>query len=57
MIKVLCIEFSSWMVEGVNGTEVLGEFTHQDEAVSAIWMHLIQKRQHHAYILFKRHPF
>ena len=56
MIKVLSIEFSYWMVEGAPAAEVLGEFAHQDEAVSAIWMHLVQKRQHHAYLLFKRQP-
>lgn len=56
MIKVLSIEFSSWMVEDAAEAKVLGEFAHQDEAVSAIWMHLVQKRQHHAYLLFKRQP-
>ncbi len=56
MIKVLCIEFSAWMVEGAEEPQILGEFAHQDEAVSAIWMHLVQKRQHHAYVLFKRQP-
>jgi len=56
VIKVLSIEFSTWMVEGAPGAKVLGEFAHQDEAVSAIWMHLVQKRQHHAYLLFKRQP-
>ncbi len=56
MIRVLCIEFSAWMVEGAQGTQLLGEFTHQEEAVSAIWMHLVQTRQHHAYLLFQRQP-
>ncbi len=56
MIKVLAIEFSNWMVEGANNEEELGEFTHQDEAVSAIWQHLVQTKQHHAYLLFKRQP-
>lgn len=57
MIKVLSIEFSSWMVEGEQGAaQLLGEFAHQDEAVSAIWMHLVQTRRHHAYLLFKRQP-
>jgi len=57
MIKVLSIDFPAWMVEGdQHGARVLGEFTHQEEAVSAIWMHLVQTRQHHAYLLFKRQP-
>ncbi len=56
MIKVLAIEFPVWMVEGAEGTETLGEFAHRDDAVAAIWRHLVQKRQHHAYLLFKRHP-
>jgi hypothetical protein len=57
MIKILSIEFSAWMVEGGHAAEVLGEFTHQEEAVSAIWKHLVQTRQHHAYLMFKRQPF
>jgi len=44
------------MVEGAPEPTVLGQFEHQDEAVSAIWMHLVQQRQHHAYLLFKRQP-
>jgi hypothetical protein len=57
MIKVLCIEFSDWMVEEAAGAaKLLGEFTHQEEAISAIWMHLVQTRRHHAYLLFKRQP-
>ncbi len=56
MIKVLAIEFPAWMVESVDSAEVLGEFNHQDEAVSAIWQHLVQTRQHHAYLFFKRQP-
>jgi len=56
MIKVLSIEFSAWMVDREHSAQSLGEFTHQDEAVSAIWMHLVQTRQHHAYLMFKRQP-
>lgn len=57
MIKVLSIEFSAWMVTGGGqGQAILGEFTHHEEAVSAIWMHLVQTRRHHAYLLFKRQP-
>ena len=54
MIKVVSIEFSAWMVEGANNAEVLGEFPSQDEAVTAIWMHLVQNRQHRAYLMFER---
>ncbi|MFM8332712.1 MAG: hypothetical protein ACKN9T_13570 [Candidatus Methylumidiphilus sp.] len=56
MIKVISIEFSDWMVEGAQGVEELGMFAHHEEAVSAIWMHLVQTRRHHAYLLFKRQP-
>ncbi len=56
MLKVLAIEFPEWMVEGAKGPEMLGEFAHQDDAVAAIWRHLVQTRQRHAYLLFKRHP-
>jgi hypothetical protein len=57
MIKVLCIEFSIWMVENAPAAQVLGEYAHHDEAMSAIWKHQVQTRKHHAYLMFLRQPF
>lgn len=56
MIKVLYIDFANWLVEAENTANLLGEYAHQDEAISAIWMHLVQRHQHCAYLIFKRQP-
>jgi hypothetical protein len=56
MIKILTVEFATWMVEGAGNVKVIGEYATHDEAVSGIWMHLVQTRQHHAYLMFQRHP-
>lgn len=54
MIKVLAIDFATWMVDGSKNQHALGDFDHFDDVLSAIWMHIVQTRKHHAYLLFRR---
>jgi hypothetical protein len=55
MIKVVSIKFSQWMKNSAEGAQVLGDFQAHDEAVTAIWTHLVQERQHCAYLLLEHH--
>jgi hypothetical protein len=53
-IRVLSVEYSSWNTDN-NQALLLGEFSDENEALTEIWRDLVQKKQHRAYLLCRRH--
>ncbi len=56
-IKVLTVESSAWHADDIKQALFLGEFADESEALTEIWQDLVRKRQHRAYLLFRRHPW
>lgn len=53
-IKVVTVESSAWNTDHISQALVLGEYTDESEAMTEIWRDLVQKRQHRAYLIFRR---